>query len=338
MWAAFAVAWIAGIALVGWRASRGLGLIPTGSLVERFGLFTIIVLGEVVFGVVDGLSSAERDALTITTGMLALWMGFGLWWIYFDLVGRRLPRDRGGAVASWVLGHLPLTLSIAAAGAGMVSLIGHAHDARTPTGTAWLLAGAVATGLLALTLIERALADAERLFSVFQPLGMTTTAAAHTTAFTPTVARSAAPTPSAESSYGNCAKHSRPSNPAKFSSPKTIPAGRSSSNPPKPGALASTPPGTSTSTITSSASRAGGRNGPSCCSPRRRMPRYHWRWTISPERWRPAVTRRWSTSPATTRLVTISAANGPSLSRSTARRWWAKPAATPKPAAASPAA
>lgn len=177
VWAAFAVAWIAGIALVGWRASRGLGLTPTGSLVERFGLFTIIVLGEVVFGVVDGLSSAERDALTITTGMLALWMGFGLWWIYFDLVGRRLPRDRGGAVASWVLGHFPLALSIAAAGAGMVSLIGHAHDASTPTGTAWLLAGAVATGLLALTLIERALADAARLFSV-QPLGMATTAGA----------------------------------------------------------------------------------------------------------------------------------------------------------------
>jgi hypothetical protein len=60
----------------------------------------------------------------------------------------------------------------------MVSLIGHAHDASTPTGTAWLLAGAVATGLLALTLIERALADAARLFSVFQPLGMATTAGA----------------------------------------------------------------------------------------------------------------------------------------------------------------
>ena len=38
------------------RWSPAAGCPPTESLVERFGLFTIIVLGEVVFGVVDGLS------------------------------------------------------------------------------------------------------------------------------------------------------------------------------------------------------------------------------------------------------------------------------------------
>jgi len=80
---------------------------------------------------VDGLLGAERDAKTIITGMLALSMGFGFWWIYFDLVGRRLPRAER------------LALAITAAGAGMVSLIGHAHDASTPAGTSWLLAGAL---------------------------------------------------------------------------------------------------------------------------------------------------------------------------------------------------
>jgi low temperature requirement protein LtrA len=178
VWAGFAIAWIVGIMMVARGARVGLGMTPTDSLVERFGLFTIIVLGEVVFGVVDGLSSAERDGLTVTTGMLALWMGFGFWWIYFDLVGRRLPRGDGGALSTWLLSHLPITGSIAAAGAGMVSLIGHAHDARTPAGTGWLLGGAVATGLLALVLTERALVDAERLFSVFRPLGLAMTAGA----------------------------------------------------------------------------------------------------------------------------------------------------------------
>ena len=170
VWAALAVVWAIGIALAARSSRVGLGLAPTDSLVERFGLFTIIVLGEVVLGVVAGLSVAERDATTIVTGMLALWLGFGFWWIYFDLVGRRLPRADGGALANWVLSHLPITLAITAAGAGMVSLIGHAHDARTPAATGWLLAGAVATGLLARVLTEQALVDAERLSLVFHPL------------------------------------------------------------------------------------------------------------------------------------------------------------------------
>jgi low temperature requirement protein LtrA len=170
VWAGLGVAWIVGIALAARRSRAGLGLTPTDSLVERFGLFTIIVLGEVVIGVVDGLSGAERDATTIVTGMLALWLGFGFWWIYFDLVGSRLPRANRVALANWVMSHLPITLAITAAGAGMVSLIGHAHDASTPAGTSWLLAGAVATGLVALVLTEGALVDAERLSVVFHPL------------------------------------------------------------------------------------------------------------------------------------------------------------------------
>jgi len=149
-----------------------LGTTATDSLVERFGTFTIIVLGEVVLGVVAGLVSAERDGMTIAVGLLALFIGFGLWWIYFDLVGRRLPRN-GPPLTNWVPSHFPIALSIAAAGAAIVSLIGHAHDAsRAPAETAWLLAGAVALGLLALILTEQSLVDAERLLSVYRPLSI----------------------------------------------------------------------------------------------------------------------------------------------------------------------
>lgn len=173
VWACLSVGWVIGIELAA-RSVAGInaGLSPTDSLVERLGLFTIIVLGEVIFGVVDGLSSAEDEAKTITTGMIALGIGFGFWWIYFDLVGRRLPRDDGAALADWLLSHLPITLSITAAGAAMVSLIGHADDPRTPAGTAWLLSSAVALGLLALIITARSLADADRLVVVYQPLSM----------------------------------------------------------------------------------------------------------------------------------------------------------------------
>jgi low temperature requirement protein LtrA len=124
----------------------------------------------VIFGVVDGLSTPDRDALVIVTGMIALVIGFGFWWIYFDLVGRRPPRDEAAPLVTWMLSHLPITLSIAAAGAAIVSLIGHAGDDRTPAGTAWLLAGAVALGLVSLIFTEQALVDAVRLNAVYRPL------------------------------------------------------------------------------------------------------------------------------------------------------------------------
>ena len=170
LWAVFLAGWL-GFIQMGSRSQprQAEGILPTDSLVERFGLFTIIVLGEVILGVVTGLSAAGPDALTIATGSLAMVIGFGFWWIYFDLVGRRLPRS-GGTIWTWMLSHLPIQLSIVAAGAAIVSLIEHAHEAATPPETALLLGSSVALGLLALIVTERSLEDAVRLEFVYRPL------------------------------------------------------------------------------------------------------------------------------------------------------------------------
>lgn len=173
VWAGFAIAWMLLLLLLVGRAAvvRHLELNPSESLVERFGLFMIIVLGEVIFGVVEGLSIAEHDLKTVSTGILALVLGFGFWWMYFDLIGRRLPKRNARDLAYWMLDHVPITLSIAAAGAAMVSLIEHANDPSTPEATAWLLSGSVAVGLIAQAVTTRTLSDAERLAGVYRPLG-----------------------------------------------------------------------------------------------------------------------------------------------------------------------
>lgn len=139
------------------------------STVERFGLFTIIVLGEVVVAVVDGLTEADRDLVTIATGLFALVIGFGLWWNYFDLAGRRLPREDPGGSPTWMVSHLPLALSIATAGAAMVGVIEHATAGRAPTATTWLLTGSTALGLVSLAMIVRTLQDYDRLKTVYRP-------------------------------------------------------------------------------------------------------------------------------------------------------------------------
>jgi low temperature requirement protein LtrA len=174
VWALYSIAWVLGLTAAA-RAPRGEagdGVVPTESLVERFGAFTIIVLGEVILGVVAGLSAAEPDALTILTGLLALVIGFGLWWLYFDLVGRRMPRNDRSTLVAWMLSHLPITLAITSAGAAIVSLIEHAHDPVTPVATAWLMSASVALGVLALVLTARSLEDAVRLDAVYQPLAL----------------------------------------------------------------------------------------------------------------------------------------------------------------------
>ena len=149
-------------------------LAPSSSLVERFGLFIIIVLGEVVVGAVTGMSDAERTALTITTGMLGLMIGFAFWWTYFDFVGRRLPRFERGSIIQWMYSHLPITMSIAAAGAALVSLIEHAHDARTPEATAWLLGGSVALGLCSIVITMSSLDDWDRFPTLYRPVAAAT--------------------------------------------------------------------------------------------------------------------------------------------------------------------
>lgn len=178
VWSLFVVAWIAGGAILSPSPRFQLGVTATHSMVERFGLFVIIVLGEVVVGVVEGLSKAGQSPRPIATGMLGLMIGFAYWWVYFDFVGRRLPRNSGPSLAGWIYGHLPVTLSIAAAGAAMVSLVEHAEDQRAPIAAAWLLAGAVAIGLLGLVLEIRTMQDYERLKSLYQPASVAMTIAA----------------------------------------------------------------------------------------------------------------------------------------------------------------
>ena len=171
VWGLFALGWALGNLILG-RIQEGSDLMPTysDSLIERFGLFTIIVLGEVVVGVVTGLSEADRSFGSLATGVIGLMIGFSFWWTYFDFVGRRYPRPGSQAFTSWTTGHLPIYLAIVASGAAMVGLIEHAGDARSPAGAAWLLSGSVAVGLLGLVMLMRTLTDYERFSSVYRPL------------------------------------------------------------------------------------------------------------------------------------------------------------------------
>jgi low temperature requirement protein LtrA len=157
-WGLIDAVYLAGFAVIlTVTPAQAAAFLITDALTERFGAFIIIVLGETLTGVVAGLASQPVSALTLAVGLVAVMVGFGAWWTYFDFAGQRLPRQEPAASLQWLFGHLPLTASIAAMGAAMVSLVDHAHDGRTPAATAWILAAGTAVVLGVTMLIAASL-------------------------------------------------------------------------------------------------------------------------------------------------------------------------------------
>jgi low temperature requirement protein LtrA len=168
----------AAIELTAGTTQSAAALIITDALTERFGAFIIIVLGETLTGVVAGLSTRPVSGLTLAVGLVAVVVGFGAWWTYFDFAGQRNARPERPASVQWILGHLPLTAAIAAMGAAMVSLVDHAHDGRTPAATAWVLCAGAAIVLGATMLIAASLPAWERDRGLYRPLARTCAAVA----------------------------------------------------------------------------------------------------------------------------------------------------------------
>ncbi|AJF69424.1 hypothetical protein SVTN_00785 [Streptomyces vietnamensis] len=179
-WGVLAAAYLACFAAVVLKAAPVAlaALSVTHALIERFGLLIIIVLGETVTGVVSGLAAEPVDALTLTVGLIAVVVGFGAWWTYFDFAGHREPRRTPAATVQWMLTHLPLTAAVAAMGAAMVSLVEHAHDPSTAPATAWVLCGGAAVVLISTVLVSATLQAWRTRQGLYRPLSRTCAAAA----------------------------------------------------------------------------------------------------------------------------------------------------------------
>ena len=123
------------------------------SLVERFGLFTIIVLGEVIVGTVGGLAEHHHlDWGVGITAALGMLIAVGIWWLYFDFISHHKPLPSRNMVFTWFYLHLPMTIGITAVGAAVLNIVEHAGE-HLPGEVRWLLVGALALVLLTITLL-----------------------------------------------------------------------------------------------------------------------------------------------------------------------------------------
>jgi low temperature requirement protein LtrA len=116
---------------------------------ERFGLFTIILLGEFVAAVMRGIESQEYwsfpEAATAFSGMA---FAFVLRWWYFDVGRCAAPREIRSKRQTvlfeiWHYAHLPLFLGIGVAGVGFEHLISLEAGARLTATEGWVFCAAI---------------------------------------------------------------------------------------------------------------------------------------------------------------------------------------------------
>jgi low temperature requirement protein LtrA len=128
------------------RSGRGTPWHPD-HIAERYGLFTIIVLGECVLAATTavqqalGISGASTELTAIAVGGLLL--VFALWWTYFKVPARIGHYRSLSWMIGWGYGHYVIFAAVAALGAGLAFAI----DAVTGVEHVPAIAGSLAVAV-----------------------------------------------------------------------------------------------------------------------------------------------------------------------------------------------
>jgi len=138
-------------------------------IAERYGLFTLIVLGEAVaaatVAIQQATSERELDAAIVAVAAGGLALVFSIWWWYFEHPSEDALRSSPSTAFTWGYGHYFVFASIAALGAGIelaAEATGpHGHALDTVAGLT--VAIAAATFFVVTVLLQSRLHLARRL-------------------------------------------------------------------------------------------------------------------------------------------------------------------------------
>ncbi|NYB53112.1 MAG: low temperature requirement protein A [Methanobacteriaceae archaeon] len=127
-------------------------------LPERFGLLTIILIGETVVGVVYLIGNTGLNISNGIIGILGLLIAFSIWWGYFEEARGAEARaeEKGeeiGRYQLWLYAHFPLLLGIAGTAIGIKHVLILDSWEVMPAGEVWLLCLSLGLALVSLSLI-----------------------------------------------------------------------------------------------------------------------------------------------------------------------------------------
>ncbi|MEM6997741.1 MAG: low temperature requirement protein A [Patescibacteria group bacterium] len=130
--------------------------------IERFGLITIVALGEVIVSAINGVN--YLDEFNLRNGLiggLGILIAVGIWWLYFDFLSRRTTKEGFWNNQMFSYLHIPLVLGIAASGAILREMVVH-NDVALDSVTRWLFVGSVAASVSIVAVLLQVVQQTDR--------------------------------------------------------------------------------------------------------------------------------------------------------------------------------
>ncbi len=123
-------------------------------LSERYGLLTIIVLGESFVKVLSSLYGKGASLPVLGQAGVLLVLTCCLWWIYFDDVAGSRIRGRRFTPIIWLYAHLPLQMALTATGVAIKKAVAFDMMVPAPEAYRWLFSGSLGLALLSVAVID----------------------------------------------------------------------------------------------------------------------------------------------------------------------------------------
>jgi len=142
----------------------------SASIVERFGLFTIIVLAESIIGTVSGLTEVkDKQPAVWIAFILCILISFLLWSIYFDMTSEQETK-KGYSYLQWLIFlHYPLLMALGVVGAAIKILLINEGD-HSQNSVYWIFCTAIASILLLTMFIASIMKEEEEDRSYIRPV------------------------------------------------------------------------------------------------------------------------------------------------------------------------
>jgi low temperature requirement protein LtrA len=123
-------------------------------MTERYGLLTIIVLGESFVKVLTAVAETGLTPTNAMMGGLALGVTCFLWWLYFDDIGGSRIKKGTWSTVTWIYTHLPFTVAVVAVGVAIKKAVLFTPMETAPTKYRWMLCGTIALALVCASILD----------------------------------------------------------------------------------------------------------------------------------------------------------------------------------------